>query len=48
MVRPDRNRHLTSRPKGFPTLAIGLLTGSRNIGLMLTAVGFAVPDVSWL
>ena len=29
-------------------LAIGLLTGSRNIGLMLTAVGFAVPDVSWL
>jgi hypothetical protein len=29
-------------------LTIGLLTGSRNIGLMLTAVGFAVPDVSWL
>ena len=29
-------------------LAIGLLTGSRNIGLMLTAVGFAVPDVAWL
>ena len=29
-------------------LAIGLLAGSRNIGLMLTAMGFAVPDVSWL
>jgi BASS family bile acid:Na+ symporter len=29
-------------------LAIGLLTGGRNIGLMLTAVGFSVPDVSWL
>jgi BASS family bile acid:Na+ symporter len=29
-------------------LAIGLLTGSRNIGLMLTAVGFAVSDIGWL
>lgn len=29
-------------------LAIGLLTASRNIGLMLTAVGFAVSDIGWL
>jgi hypothetical protein len=29
-------------------LAIGLIAGSRNIGLMLTAIGFLVPDVSWL
>lgn len=29
-------------------LAIGLLTASRNIGLMLTAVGFAVSDEGWL
>ena len=29
-------------------LAVGLTAGSRNIGLMLTAVGFAVPDISWL
>jgi hypothetical protein len=28
--------------------AIGILTGNRNIGLMLTAVGFAVPDLAWL
>jgi hypothetical protein len=28
--------------------AIGLIAGNRNIGLMLTAIGFAVPDVAWL
>jgi len=28
--------------------AIGLIVGNRNIGLMLTATGFAVPDVAWL
>jgi hypothetical protein len=28
--------------------AIGLIAGNRNIGLMLTAIGFLVPDVSWL
>jgi len=29
-------------------LAIGLIAGNRNIGLMLAASGFAVPDVAWL
>jgi hypothetical protein len=29
-------------------LAIGLIAGNRNIGLMLTATGFLVPDVAWL
>lgn len=29
-------------------LAIGLIAGNRNIGLMLAATGFAVSDVSWL
>jgi Sodium Bile acid symporter family len=28
--------------------AIGLIAGNRNIGLMLAATGFAVPDISWL
>jgi BASS family bile acid:Na+ symporter len=28
--------------------AIGLLAGNRNIGLMLAAAGFAVPDTVWL
>ena len=28
--------------------AIGILTGNRNLGLMMTAVGFAVPDRAWL
>jgi hypothetical protein len=28
--------------------AIGLIAGNRNIGLMLAAAGFAVPDVAWL
>ena len=28
--------------------AIGLIAGNRNIGLMLTATGFAVPDMAWL
>jgi len=28
--------------------AIGLIGGNRNIGLMLAATGFAVPDVAWL
>lgn len=29
-------------------LAIGLLAGNRNIGLMLAATGFAIPDLAWL
>lgn len=28
--------------------AIGLIAGNRNVGLMLTATGFAVPDMAWL
>jgi BASS family bile acid:Na+ symporter len=28
--------------------AIGLIASNRNIGLMLAATGFAVPDVAWL
>lgn len=28
--------------------AIGLIAGNRNIGLMLAATGFHVPDVAWL
>jgi hypothetical protein len=28
--------------------AIGLIGGNRNIGLMLAATGFAVPDIAWL
>ena len=28
--------------------AIGLTAGNRNIGLMLAATGFAVPDLAWL
>lgn len=29
-------------------LAIGLIAGNRNIGLMMAATGFAVPDIAWL
>jgi len=29
-------------------LAIGLIAGNRNVGLMLAATGFAVPDIAWL
>ncbi len=28
--------------------AIGLIAGNRNVGLMLAATGFAVPDLAWL
>ena len=28
--------------------AIGLIASNRNIGLMMTATGFAVPDLAWL
>jgi predicted Na+-dependent transporter len=28
--------------------AIGLIAGNRNVGLMLVATGFAVPDIAWL
>jgi hypothetical protein len=28
--------------------AIGLIVGNRNVGLMLAATGFAVPDIAWL
>ncbi len=40
---------LVFRPAGRArALAIGLIAGNRNIGLMLAATGFAVPEVSWL
>lgn len=29
-------------------LSIGLIAGYRNMGLMLTAMGFMVPDIAWL
>ncbi len=29
-------------------LAIGIIAGNRNIGLMMAATGFAVPDLAWL
>jgi BASS family bile acid:Na+ symporter len=29
-------------------IAIGLIAGNRNIGLMLAATGFVVPDIAWL
>lgn len=29
-------------------LAIGLIAGNRNIGLMMAATGFLVPDIAWL
>lgn len=29
-------------------LAVGILAGNRNIGLMLAATGLAVPDIAWL
>jgi hypothetical protein len=29
-------------------LAIGLIAGNRNIGLMMAAMGFVVPDIAWL
>ena len=29
-------------------LAIGLIAANRNVGLMLAATGFLVPDVAWL
>jgi len=35
----------TGRARAF---AIGLIAGNRNIGLMLAATGFAVPDDAWL
>jgi hypothetical protein len=28
--------------------SIGLIAGNRNVGLMLVATGFAVPDIAWL
>jgi BASS family bile acid:Na+ symporter len=28
--------------------AIGLIASNRNVGLMLAATGFAVPDLAWL
>ncbi len=28
--------------------AIGLIAGNRNVGLMLAATGFAIPDIAWL
>jgi BASS family bile acid:Na+ symporter len=31
-----------------PALAIGLAAGNRNLGLMLTATGFGIPDTAWL
>ena len=29
-------------------LAIGIIAGNRNIGVMMAATGFAVPDMAWL
>jgi BASS family bile acid:Na+ symporter len=29
-------------------LAIGILTGNRNMGVMLAATGFAIPPIGWL
>ncbi|MGH6725599.1 MAG: Na+-dependent transporter [Pseudolabrys sp.] len=29
-------------------LAIGLIAGNRNVGLMLAATGFVAPDIAWL
>jgi len=29
-------------------LSIGIMTGNRNIGLMMAATGFSVPEVAWL
>ena len=29
-------------------LAIGIIAGNRNIGVMMAATGFAVPDTAWL
>jgi BASS family bile acid:Na+ symporter len=29
-------------------LAIGLIAGNRNLGLMLAATGFMIPDLAWL
>ena len=29
-------------------LAIGIIAGNRNIGVMMAATGFAVPDLAWL
>jgi hypothetical protein len=40
---------LVFRPAGRArALAIGLIVSSRNMGLMLTATGFAVPETAWL
>jgi BASS family bile acid:Na+ symporter len=33
---------------GKRALAIGILTGNRNMGVMLAATGFAIPPVAWL
>ncbi len=35
-------------PDAPARFAIGLIAGNRNIGLMLAATGFAVPDLAWL
>ena len=29
-------------------LALGLMVSQRNLGLMLAATGFAIPDIAWL
>jgi len=36
------------RVGGARAFAIGLIAGNRNVGLMLAATGFAVPDIAWL
>jgi BASS family bile acid:Na+ symporter len=33
---------------GARAFAIGFITGNRNVGLMLAATGFLVPDLAWL
>ena len=36
------------RARRARAFAIGLIAGNRNVGLMLAATGFAIPDVAWL
>ena len=35
-------------PRTERAFAIGILTGNRNMGVMLAATGFAIPPVAWL
>ena len=37
-----------NRAGGARAFAVGLVAGNRNVGLMLAATGFAIPDIAWL